>query len=223
MLKKFIEKAKEAYKKSLAGIEVDTEQFNDKIAQQVSWKPLVKGGANFRTYQLKQLNNKRIEVIPSIASQIFTHIFLVVGAGCIAVWLYSFYDKTLALDQGMYILPIVGGAFCVASILMAKNTTRTKYFDKSLGYFWIGKKGPREQFNLSENPDFLLLNKIYAIQIIKEKVRNDKQNFISYELNLVCKDLSRLNVMDHAIIDQMRIEAKTLSEFLDVPLWDGSL
>lgn len=222
MLNKLVNKVKEEYEKAKTGTSIDSEQFNDDVANQVSWSPLVSGGTSFRTHKLQQIDDNRVEVTPSLGSQIFTNVFLLVGALSIAFSLYSLYENNGSLGVGGIFLPIIGAAFCAGAIFMGKKMTRNKYFDKKIGYFWVGKKEPREVTNVNDHADFLKLSKVYAIQILKERVEGDESSFSSYEFNLVCKDLSRVNVMDHAKIDLLREEAKVLGEFLNIPVWDGS-
>ena len=62
---------------------------------------------------------------------------------------------------------------------------------------------------------------IHAIQLISEHVSGNKSSYYSYELNLVSRDGVRTNVVDHGKLDQVREDAKTLAEFLEVPVWDG--
>ncbi len=151
------------------------------------------------------------------------YLFLIIGAGAIAYFLYVLYENNgLLPNQGLITLLIVGSIFCLGALLMSKGILRKKYFDKTEGYFCIGNKTSREVYNPNENKNFTELLKIHALQIIKEKVNRDNNNFYSYELNLVCKNLSRVNITDHSRINTLREEAQMLSEFLDVPLWDGA-
>jgi len=46
--------------------------------------------------------------------------------------------------------------------------------------------------------------------------------FTSYELNLVLKDGSRRNLVDHGNLPALRDDARELAGFLIVPLWDAT-
>jgi len=55
---------------------------------------------------------------------------------------------------------------------------------------------------------------------MRERLGSREETYISYELNLVLRDGSRLNITDHGHLKSLRPEAVRLAEFLDVPLWD---
>ena len=46
---------------------------------------------------------------------------------------------------------------------------------------------------------------------------------MSYELTIVCKDGSRVNLLDHRWRKRLQADAQSICEFLDVPLWDMSV
>ena len=56
---------------------------------------------------------------------------------------------------------------------------------------------------------------IAFLQLLEERVEGDDLSFSSFELNLVLRDGSRLNVVDHAKEDQLHGEAKQLARLLD--------
>ncbi len=58
--------------------------------------------------------------------------------------------------------------------------------------------------------------------MISERISGDKSTYYSYEINLVLKDGSRINAVDHGKKSKVQEDAKTLAEFLDKPLWDAS-
>ena len=68
---------------------------------------------------------------------------------------------------------------------------------------------------------FAGLEDIHALQLISEYCRGSKRSYYSYELNLVLRNGRRINVMDHGDSEKLREDAKTLSQFLEKPLWDA--
>ena len=66
------------------------------------------------------------------------------------------------------------------------------------------------------------LSAIHALQLVSEHVRGNKSSYWSYELNLVLGDGSRINVVDHGNLDQLRADAQTLAGFLNKPVWDAT-
>jgi hypothetical protein len=56
---------------------------------------------------------------------------------------------------------------------------------------------------------------------LTEYVSGNKNSYYSYELNLVLNDGSRINVVDHGNLKQLRSDTQTLSQFLGKPVWDA--
>jgi hypothetical protein len=107
-------------------------------------------------------------------------------------------------------------------------------FDKDSGYFWKGRKDPQQALMPEMSKDFVRLKDIHAIQLLSEEcmmigrsgsgsgTREVKIPFYSYEINLVLEDGSRMNVIDQGNLNRIRADAKTLAQFLEVPLWDAT-
>ena len=64
---------------------------------------------------------------------------------------------------------------------------------------------------------------MHAVQLLSETVvwTDTALSFNSHEVNLVLKDGSRINVFDHAMEDIIRHDARLLSKYLGVPVWDA--
>ena len=60
-----------------------------------------------------------------------------------------------------------------------------------------------------------------AIQLIREYVRGNKSSYYSYELNLICSDGNRINIVDHGALRKLREDAALLAEYLSIPVWDA--
>ena len=60
-----------------------------------------------------------------------------------------------------------------------------------------------------------------AIQLIREYVIGNKNSYYSYELNLICSDGSRINIVDHCALRKLRDDAALLAEYLAIPIWDA--
>ena len=221
MFDKVVNKVKEEIKNLNKEETVNTAKFKDPMASQVSWKPLKKGGASFKTHHIIKVNTNEVVVKPTAGSQIFTHLFLVAGAGAIAFFLYRLFEVNGFLGVAEFASLFFGIVFCGAALYMNKALTQNKYFDKTQGYFWVGKKKPNEVYNTYENPNYTKLSDIHALQLIQEYISGSESSYYSYELNLVLTDLSRVNVTDHSNIEALREDARDLSVFLKVPLWDG--
>ena len=57
--------------------------------------------------------------------------------------------------------------------------------------------------------------------MIREYVRGSESSYYSYELNLICSDGSRINIVDHGALRKLREDAALLAEYLSIPVWDA--
>jgi hypothetical protein len=191
------------------------QNIDDPLAQQVSWKPNSRGGANFVTRKLVATSSFQMEYKPSIMSKIFPLMFAVFGS----VPLFIFFMHTGG-DDDMIVLGLMGlGFFAVGTILFFAMGSPC-IFDKGTGYFSKGFGTKCTQSGPSKR--CMLLSDIHALQIVKELVHTKDGRYYSYEINLVRNDASRITVVDHAKLDIIRKDAETLSGFLGVPVWDGT-
>jgi hypothetical protein len=85
-------------------------------------------------------------------------------------------------------------------------------FDKTTSSF---SKGRKKAEHASSNID-----SIHAIQLIAKIIRG-KNSYYCYELNLILKNAERINIISHSNKKRIRADAKTLSEFLAIPVWDA--
>jgi len=201
---------------------VDPTQFNDPLAEQIDWTPLKGGGANFRTHKLiAGPRPDRIEFKPTLGMKLFVGLFPVLGLGLCIGTAYG----AVAVDSAellvLIIVGTVGVAFLAGGVATFYVTTRPRVFDKSVGYYWRGRKRPDLAFAGEELNHAHTLESVHAIQLLREFVRGNKRNYYSYELNLILSDGRRVNVVDHGNPDKLRADAQTLADFLTRPLWDA--
>jgi hypothetical protein len=64
------------------------------------------------------------------------------------------------------------------------------------------------------------ISQIHAIQIIKERVSTKNSSYNSYEFNLILKDSSRVNVIDHWNLEKLRENANQIAARLWIKIWD---
>ena len=221
MFKDLIEKLK---KLSRERVSFDPSRFDDPIAARTEWSPAKGGGANFKTHNLVQVNRNRIIFRSSIGARIFYGFFLLIGLAFAFGFSYSRIMNG-NFDYSMNsIFPIFfGSIFVLAGGLLLFFGTKPIVFEKGIGYFWKGRKKPQFTYNANDSKNITKLRDIYALQIIKEYVSGDKSSYYSYEINLILNDGSRINVVDHGKLDQIRADAAKLSQFLSKPVWDATL
>ncbi|MCI5147218.1 MAG: hypothetical protein D3923_17250, partial [Candidatus Electrothrix sp. AR3] len=98
---------------------------------------------------------------------------------------------------------------------MLYSSTLPVVFDKRKGFFWKGWKAFYEITNWKARKHCIKLEEIHSIQLITERItfEGDEENknaFFNYELNLVLKETSRINVIYHNKKSEIRNDGITL-------------
>ncbi|MGC4069385.1 MAG: hypothetical protein QM784_32990 [Polyangiaceae bacterium] len=191
---------------------IDPSKFGDPLAKQIDWTPAKQGGESFRTHRLKAIGRERLEFRGSFYPMLLASCALSIGLGAVG------YGGLHREEPGWWKLMLFGLPFVAAgSVILLSH--RRAVFDRECGWFYRGKKpaGPAA-------PGVLLLAHIHALQIVGEWCSTGKGgSFRSFELNLVLKDGTRHNVIDHSALSTIRADAFRLGEFLRVPVWDATL
>ena len=218
MLKKLVETLKNLGNRRPG---FDPSRFNDPIALKTEWKPLKRGGSNFKTHKLVEVNYQRLEFKATIFAKIFCLIFLF--AGLAVIFFFGFNEinwQTLSSEFEVLFPLIFGLIFSTIGALLLYFMTKPIVFDKTYGYYWKGRKEPAQSYEQADKKYSVSLYDIHALQIISERVSSSKSSYYSYEINLILKDGSRLNVIDHGKFSSIKEDAQKLASFLGVPVWD---
>lgn len=214
-LKKFIEK-------SVFVEPFDPSRFNDSIAMQTEWTAAKSGGSNFHSHKLIRDNYNRIKFRSTLTAKMFSSVFIILGAVVPGMIMLnpdpsgdplSLFDHIMLTGIGLIFMGV--GGFLI--YIYAKPIV----FDKLNGYYWKGWSEPSLTAGRQSAKNCTRLRNIHAIQLLSEYIQSDKNSYYSYEINLVLKDGSRLNVIDHGNVDEVQRDAKILSDFLDKPVWDA--
>ena len=183
---------------------LDLSAFGNEIAFKTSWEPLVGGGTSFCTHRAQKNASLMGDVFvfkTVIQAYLFAIPFVALGAMvAIASAAGEFEDKT-GLVVGLGFLAF--GCWYLWSLRQKESR-----FDRYSSELTQGKKS----FDL-ENAE--------AIQLIREYIRGNKSSYYSYELNLICSDGSRINIVDHGALRKLREDAALLAEYLSIPVWDA--
>jgi hypothetical protein len=203
---------------------VDPAQFDDPIATQTEWKPARRGGSSFCTRKLVQKSYHRCKFRPTVGVFIFFLVFFLIGLGIASVFLNApFLPDNISMGKDTPIIVLfIGIAFALIGVVVLYYSTRPIVFDTQQGYFWKGRHAPSVTSHAERGRNFVSLNQIHAIQLISEYCRGNKTSYYSYEINLILKDASRINVVDHGKLSRIREDAQTLSQFLGIPVWDAT-
>lgn len=200
----------------------DPSVFNDSLAMETQWNPLKGGGSNFRTHKLVQVDYTRVEFKSTLGAKMFSFVFMAFGAGIPGWILYDNVQVTGQLFQSeMLFIALFGLVFFGVGSFMFYWFAKPVIFDRTKGMYWKGWKTPQRYLAQNSVDEGSRIGNIHALQIIPEYIRGDKSSYYSYELNLVLKDGSRMNVIDHGNAIKIQEDAKILSEFLGVPVWDA--
>ncbi|MDX1680821.1 MAG: hypothetical protein R3242_08830 [Akkermansiaceae bacterium] len=216
MLKKLLKKLKGMSERA----PLDPRQFNDPLAEQIDWTPLKPGGTNIKTHKLRKIHAQRMEFRCSLSMLLFGGIFFLLGVGVLIGAIIAFFNRTPDTPRGIFVfLPLFGLIFGAVGFFMLRGALAPRVFDLAHGYYCRDRKKPEHAFDPSTITDHVRLTEIHALQLLSEYCRGDKSSYYSYELNLVLKDGSRINVVDHGGRSAIQRDARTLSEFLGKPLW----
>lgn len=219
---KLLEKLKGLLKSTPKEV-LDPSKFNDELAMKTQWTPLVPGGASFRTRKLviSKMGNKA-NFKTTIGALLFGGIFFIVGLGVLIFGIIRFVSNGVAGES--FFLTGFGLIFGAVGAGMLCWFTRPIVFDQDMGFFWKGRVSrDKLMYSVESLKNCVSLKKIHALQIISEFCKGDKSSYYSYELNLVLDDGERLNVVDHGDLKALRADAEILSEYLQLPVWDGVL
>lgn len=80
------------------------------------------------------------------------------------------------------------------------------------------KKG----FNLSKAKTIAKVSDIVFIQVVEQKINQKKNNYYSYEINLVMKNKDRISLTDHADFDVIKTQSQQLKAFLNKSIYTKS-
>ena len=186
---------------------LDFSSFSDELALKTSWDPLVFGGPSLCTHEAQKshpLSGDSLSFKATFAA------ILIPAAGFLA-GLGSLFFASIPSGNPEAILGslvLVGVGFWMWRWLQRGESV----FDRSSRRLAIGGK----TYNLDQ---------VCAIQLIREYVRNTQSghfsHYYSYELNLVCADGKRINIVDHNSLRTIRKDAEVLADYLSIPVWDA--
>lgn len=196
---------------------------SDPVAEMVDWSPATQGNVNFVATKLIDCGNGIIQVSTQRKALLLIGLFIVLGLMPLAMALSA---GSVIGDVVTLASVLIGAGVVAVAIKMLYAAKRPMVFNRQLGYMRPGYHGGcanKKQFKT------MPLSNIHALQILSEqdqKNRNaDSHNSkasrygASYELNLILKDHSRMNVIDHGCPKAVAKDAAKLADFLNIPVW----
>ncbi len=201
----------------------DPATLGDPLALTTEWTPLQRGGANFKTHKLVELDAGRLEFRASVGAKLMYLLMTGIGIVTTALVLRPVFTGALASPSFENFVPMLFGVtFILVGIYMYRRGTLPVIFDTNGRCFWRGRQSPHETFNRSELKYYVEFDQLHALQILREYIRSNKSSYYSYELNIVKKDGTRMPVIDHGDLERIRADAETISRAVGCVVWDAA-
>jgi hypothetical protein len=164
-----------------------------------------------------------VEISPSVyqyqlsfGGLAFIGVFSLIGIVVLLIGSFMFLKGN---NAGIFLF-LFGAVFAAVSLFMYRSMGMKRVFDGNLDIYWVGNKQPKFSGQQKNSNHIIYFSEIHAIQILSERVRSKNGSYRSYELNLVMKDGSRCNVIDHGGYAQIALDAEVLAQLMSVPVWD---
>lgn len=204
----------------------DPSTLNDTIATKTEWTPSKRGGANFRTYRLVQVDPSRHEFRATVAAKLVFGSFGLVGVVQIvlATWFITQGGDSPDADLGTggmgnvalgVIFMLSGLAMIAGTLLLFRFLLPPVVFDKRRGECWKGGSPPTgaAMVRIPTERRLVKIADVHALQLLRGSH--------AFELNLVFADASRWSVIHHSDGTMLLSDAERLATFLGKPLWDA--
>lgn len=164
-------------------------------------------GASFSTHTLVTDHHKTLRFKPSFLGSLFPLLFKCLG---VLGLIYGVFPVFTSDGFTLFVIVLAGVSFACIGIWMEKSIARERVFhlDRQEVEF------PSNPTSLSTETKIVKFGEVYALQIVQKTVHGDETNFKSFELNLVLKDASRWNIMDHGGGEQLLREAQQIAQYL---------
>lgn len=207
----------------------DPSVFGDPLATVISWSPLAGGGTDRRTYEGVLVHPDRYEFRPSkkmITGGVIFTVLVVISNVAWILFAQHLHPKTpfpWLLQLFWYLFWYLPMPLFFAWLIwyIWHELRKSIVFDRSEGWYWKGPTPPSDTTAFRRGKNACQLAEIHALQILSEVIRPPQQgSFTSWELNLVLTDGTRLDVVDIGSESDLVADARTLADFLSVPLWN---
>ncbi|MEE9335597.1 MAG: hypothetical protein V3U65_16015 [Granulosicoccaceae bacterium] len=195
---------------------IDTSQFNDAIAARTSWKPSTIAVSSFKTRKLALVKNNQLSFEPTLSMKLFGAFFILVGFYLLAFLgskmpAHSWWVPTSLLHS--VVIPLISLYFVLFGLGMLYLESSPIIFDGNKSTFSQGRGNQINTINFSD---------IHALQLIPQSVSTSNALDDLYQLNIVLSNAERVNVTRYRDASVARQESKTVSEFVDITLWDAT-
>lgn len=185
--------------------------LDDPIAYKTDWGPVASKRSGLYDLMLKPSQGKLVAAYTKKAIT-SAYVYALIGMLLVLIGLSGLYIRG---DIGIVLIIF----FCGIGVMLVWagvgyiSKKKLFFFDKAAGIFY--SRESRETKRIAD---------VHAIQVVSEFIRNmyDLPQVLYYELNLVLKDGTRLNVMKKYRRAEIEKAAEILGEYLVVPIWVAS-
>lgn len=165
-----------------------------------SWEPISLSGSGYETHHYEKRDNKLMP-FPSGITTLLGGLF----ALCSAILLLD----PMQGNEGLGYLLVCMFTATVGFVMMSASDKAL--FNKSNNSF------QRNAFCLSKD-----LENAHCLQILEKEIDRPNKWFLCYELNLVMKDGSRINILNHANYDSIVNSANEIALFTGLNIVEKS-
>jgi len=174
----------------------DPASFGDPLALDIPWTKAPAVSSNFRNFKLVSDGPGRLRYLPTTMQRLYASMFLLVGTALTLLfgWLFGVYGLfgLVPVGLGLYLL--------MPTKMEFDGNTRRCTLSKLTVPF----------------------DAVRALQLLEHlETDSEDPSFYSYQLNLVLSDKTRVTVVDHGKLDEIRSEAQQLATLLGCKVWDG--
>jgi len=228
-IKNILEKIIEEQRIKEQKLQEHIDSIDDQVVKNASFKPLKKWWSSTSTHVLVEDNfwNYIFQINTFIKWIIWLFIISpIISFGFILSQeeiLKQILDIKILFEN--FFLYLLWFILILPGIFMYFFLSKSYIFDFSDWYFYE-KRFQKKLFEYSNDSKYqnkvIPLKNIHALQLLGEKVSWGKNNssYTSYELNLILKDSSRINVIDHWNLEQIKDDAKKIAEKLKIKIYD---
>ncbi len=225
--KNLIEEAKRKQEEEEKRIKDIINSSKDEVIWKTSFLPLSRWWASFKTHTL--IIDDFWNIIFKVKMW-FPIIFIVAfWIPLIVTTIKIFIDivngEILNIDSiWMFIWEILFSLiFLIPIFLIFYFTSKSKIFDFQNWYYY-DLRNQKKLFELLNNEKYknkiIPIKEIHALQILKKRVTWKNSSYDSFELNMILRDSSRINIIDHWNLEEIRKNADELSNKLRVKIYD---
>lgn len=190
---------------------------SDKVAKLTNWDRLELKGSKYKDIEIKEdKTNKLLKIEPNLDKKksflkIVTLILFIYGIGIIL-------DEKTFYSIGRKLI-----YFIITIILYVKyniDSFKSKIFNKRYEVYYLGLFSTKKPDSYEKMIKF---KKIHAIQLLSKGIsKGTKKGLMDcFEINLILKNGERINLANYSGLNCILKDAKILSEYLNIPIWDG--